>query len=36
MRKEPRSAYDKWNVSLVICDIYSATVEKAMVAMTSI
>ena len=22
MRKEPRSVYDKWNVSMVICDTY--------------
>jgi len=32
MRKEPGSAYDKWNISVVICDRYYITVKQIMVA----
>jgi hypothetical protein len=32
MRKGPGSVYDKWNISVVICDTYSITVNQVMVA----
>jgi hypothetical protein len=32
MRKGPGSAYDEWNISVVICDRYSITVNQVMVA----
>jgi hypothetical protein len=31
MSKEPGSAYDKWNISVVICDINSVTVKHNQV-----
>jgi hypothetical protein len=32
MRKGPGSAYDKWNIFVVICDRYSIAVNHVMVA----
>jgi hypothetical protein len=34
MRKEPGNVYDKWNISVVICDRYSIAVNQVMVAST--
>jgi hypothetical protein len=32
MAKGLESAYDKWNISMVICDTYSVTVNQVMMA----
>jgi hypothetical protein len=32
MRKGPGSVYDKWNISVVICDRYSIAAYHVMVA----
>jgi hypothetical protein len=32
MRKGPGSVYDKWNISVAICDRYSIAVNQVVVA----